>query len=107
MKNKTQKWLFTMLLALPLLSHGQTVFGAPDCGKLVSDNNTNRKAWMLGYLSGLNVAHEIEGLKPKDPLNNLSSAEQAFLWVENYCKANPLKSGLDAGWELLKELKRK
>ncbi len=107
MTAKSKKWLFTILLTLPLLSQGQTIFGAPDCGQWVKDNNPNRKAWLLGYMSGLNVAHELADLKPKDPLDKMRSAEQAFLWIDNYCKANPLKTVAIAGLELFQELKSK
>ena len=105
MKAKSKKWLLTILLTLPLLSQGQTIFGAPDCGQWVKDNNPNLKAWLLGYMSGLNVAHELSGLKPKDPLDKMSSAEQAFLWVDNYCQANPMRTVASAGWKLFQELK--
>ena len=105
MKAKSKKWLLTILLTLPLLSQGQTIFGAPDCGQWVKDNNPNLKAWLLGYMSGLNVAHELSGLKPKDPLDKMSSAEQAFLWVDNFCQANPMRTVASAGWKLFQELK--
>ena len=107
MKAKSKKWLLTILLTLPLLSQGQTAFGAPDCGQWVKDSTTNRKAWLLGYMSGLNVAHELSDLKQKDPLDKMRSAEQAFLWVDNYCRANPMSTVALAGWELFKELKNK
>lgn len=107
MKAKSKKWLLTILLTLPLLSQGQTAFGAPDCGQWVKDSTTNRKAWLMGYMSGLNVAHELSDSKPKDPLNKMRSAEQAFLWVDNYCRANPMRTVAFAGWELFQELKNK
>ena len=107
MKAKSKKWLLTILLTLPLLSQGQTTFGAPDCGQWVKDSTTNRKAWLMGYMSGLNVAHELSDSKQKDPLDKMRSAEQAFLWVDNYCRANPMRTVAFAGLELFQELKNK
>jgi hypothetical protein len=43
----------------------------------------------MGYLSGL-AAMNPESSEV-DVLERLNSADQAFLWMDNYCKANPLK----------------
>ena len=96
-----------MVLTIPLSAQTQTVFGTPDCGEWVNQANNPKKGWLLGYMSGLNTLHEIENLKPKDPLDNINSANQIFLWMDNYCKTNPLKTVGDGGWALFKELRRK
>lgn len=88
------------------IAFAQTVFGAPDCGEWVQSPSNLRKTWLLGYLSGLNVQHAMDDKKPENPLMNLASADQAFLWMDNYCKANPLKKVTFAGWMLFTELKR-
>jgi len=81
-----------------------TVFGTPDCGKWISQPTPARKGWLLGYLSGLNGGFvEVARLKG-DPLSELQSAEQAFLWMDNYCRANPLQNVSDGAITLFIEL---
>lgn len=79
-------------------------FGQPDCGQWVRDGRAADRAWLLGYLSGMNRIHNIWGHGPADPLDTLNSAEQAVLWMDNWCKANPLKGVGLGGLELLLEL---
>jgi hypothetical protein len=99
--------LLALAFAMPLSAQSQTVFGAPDCGGWIKQGSNPQKGWLLGYMSGLNVIHDVESLKPVDPLSKLNSADQAFLWMDNYCKTNPLKNVSDGGWELFKELRKK
>ena len=96
-----------LAFAIPLSTQSQTVFGGPDCGEWVAQANNSKKTWLLGYMSGLNVMHDVENLKPQNPLNKLNSADQIFLWMDNYCKNNPLKTVIDGGWALFKELRKK
>ena len=63
--------------------------------------------WLMGYLSGLNVQHDRAGLLPRDPLDALNSADQAFVWIDNFCKANPLQKLEGAASELFSELKER
>ncbi|MDM0117529.1 hypothetical protein QTI66_36050 [Variovorax sp. J22R133] len=42
-----------------------------------------------------------------DPLHNLTSADQAYLWMDNYCKANPLKGVADGAADLFIEVQQK
>ena len=42
--------------------------------------------------------------KPKDPLDALNSADQAYLWMDNWCKANPLKKVSEGAVSLFIEL---
>jgi hypothetical protein len=93
-----------LLVAIAGPTHAQTVFGATDCGSWVNQPTEPRKAWLLGYMSGLNVRHEVAGLKPPNALDKVSSANQIFLWMDSYCRANPLKNVGDGGWTLFKEL---
>lgn len=81
-----------------------TSIGAPDCGQWVKQSNPSDRWWLLGHLSGMNVLHDLAGLKPANPLRTLSSADQAYLWMDNYCKANPLKSVDDGALSLFTEL---
>jgi hypothetical protein len=68
-------------------SNAATSFGAYDCGQWFSQNNSAR-IWLLGYLSGLAAADSVSKI---DVLDRLNSADQAYVWMDNYCKANPLK----------------
>ncbi|MDM0079215.1 hypothetical protein QTI17_01290 [Variovorax sp. J31P179] len=92
---------------LACLSNGFafTTFGSYDCGQWFTKREV-AKSWLLGLLSGLNfmVADEKKG---NDPLSKLGSADQAFLWMDNYCRANPLKSVTDGGIDLYIEIQMK
>ena len=82
------------------------VYGSSDCGTWVAAKTEplSRRAqelWLVGYLSGLNAMHDRTGLKPADPLGRVNSMTQVFLWMDNYCQANPLKfvvQGADGLW---------
>jgi hypothetical protein len=86
-------------------SFSQTIFGAPDCGQWLAEKSTYRKAWLSGYLSGLNSAHYIT--YDRDPLDLLSSMDQAFAWMDNYCRKNPLEKVSIGGFILFVELVKK
>ena len=76
-----------------------TYIGAYDCGEWFK--RPVAKAWLLGYLSGMNqMAAGYSG-----PLDRIGSAEQAYLWMDNFCKANPLKTIRDGAIDLFTELK--
>lgn len=86
------------------------MFGGYDCGQWVSrprGKSHPAESWALGYLSGLNVAHERAHMSPTDPLDSLNSADQVFLWLDNFCQANPLRKLDGAASELFEELKAK
>lgn len=91
---KTIRKLLTTLVLLStsaLATAGVTSFGDYDCGEWFK--RPPAKSWLLGFLSGLNavIAEEKKDMPKYDPLNTLNSAEQANLWMDNYCRANPLK----------------
>jgi hypothetical protein len=62
-----------------------------DCGQWVSisKSNSSLRAWLLGYLSGLNSGQEVT---KSDPLDKINSSQQIFLWMDNFCQKNPLKN---------------
>ena len=86
-------------------SFSQTGFGTPDCGQWLAEKTTYRKAWLTGYLSGLNSAHYIT--TDRDPLDMLSSMDQAYAWMDNYCRQNPLEKISVGSFILFVELMRK
>lgn len=107
--------LILALLALgfiqPALGQGGGAinFGNRDCGIwLQTDNDYLRigsEGWLLGYLSGQNmVLHTLKNKKRGDVLRKINSAKQIFLWMDNYCRANPLNDIATGANELMVEL---
>ena len=58
------------------------------------------KEWLLGYLSGLASSSGVNILGDKDE-------ESIYLWIDNYCKANPLDTLSDGSNELFGEQEKK
>jgi hypothetical protein len=83
------------------------VRGGRSCGVWIKDkDNSNSLAsttnvtWLVGFLSGIAFALN------KDFLRGTDNASLE-LWVDNYCRANPLHDSDDAGARLAIELIRK
>ena len=92
-------------LAAAQNSLGPKTIGAYDCGQWVGGSQLAR-AGLLGFISGSNLVTTMTlSPTPKvrlhDPLATIS-APQIYLWMDNYCRANPL-SALDLGGALLYE----
>jgi hypothetical protein len=110
MKTTINKKLAIGLTTFVLLTQpvfGQiAIFGGSDCGQWIENSKSNfsLRAWLLGYMSGLNA-----GLSdtPNDRLNKINSAEQIFLWMDNFCTKNPLKTVNEGGNALFRELRTK
>jgi hypothetical protein len=106
MKTKLCSVLCVMLMSWSITGKTQsfTTFGTPDCGQWIKENSARDKSWLLGYLSGINS----EPLNQKhDALNELNSAQQAYLFVDNYCRNNPLHKVSEAAFNLYIELMKK
>lgn len=76
------------------------VRGGSSCGQWVSDKGVSEhghKKWFLGYMSGIALGYKQDVLKGKD-------SASLFLWMDNYCRANPLKRVDEGGDELFIEL---
>ena len=84
--------------------------GGASCGTWVKEEASHKnmseginfsRNWIVGYLSGLAVATK------KDfwgtPNVNLLDNDSVFLWVDNYCRRNPLNNLDDAGYALFIE----
>lgn len=79
MNNKVRSALVLVaMLSWTLEAQAQKVtgIGGGDCGQWISQPSPIQKAWLLGYLSGLNASWDD---LPEDPLSALSSADQAFV----------------------------
>jgi hypothetical protein len=103
---KTPKKTFAFVLAITLVcscAQAQLVqtYGGVDCGVWVQDKKSSDRAWLLGYMTGLNM--DSSG----NPLGKITSAQQIFLWMDNYCMKSPLGNPVQGGRELLDELKKR
>jgi hypothetical protein len=58
------------------------------------------EGWVAGYLSGTNVAYDALGFR--DTLAN-ADALSAYVWIDSWCKANPLDNVLKAANGLAEE----
>ena len=86
-----------------------TTFGQPDCGQWLTEKTVGRRAWLVGYLSGMNVVHVVSTPENRNsnPLKELSSIDQAFVWMDDYCRKNPLDNLTFGGLSLFTELMKK
>ena len=107
MKSKLLITVFAMTISN--LVFAQPIgFGEPDCGQWVQSQTAtstlkqSNRAWLLGWVSGLNMNPLYN-----DALGKVNSAAQIYLWVDNYCKNNPLSGASVGGIMLLAELMKK
>lgn len=77
-------------------------FGIPDCGTWVNNQTQGTKLWLAGFMSGKNFAWNKTG--GIDPLDGVQNFQQLILWMDNWCRGNPLKTVSDGGNELWEEL---
>ena len=81
-----------------------TTLGSAPCGRWVEERAADGWGalgdvrWLVGFLSGLAVESGVDVL----PGANSASLE---LWMDNYCRANPLANTGDGGIILFDELK--
>lgn len=80
------------------------VRGFRSCGKWISEraasDSSYATTWLVGYMSGIAMGAEIDILAGTDN-------QSIYLWMDNYCRANPLKDTSDGGVELTIELMKK
>ena len=94
-----------MLSATVLEANAVEIRGLISCGVWVKDRvekeigEVVNEMWLIGYLSGLATGANSDFLRGSDN-------ESIFLWVDNYCRANPLKNLDDAGIYLAYELQK-
>ena len=90
-----------------LQAQTSTTFGDPGCSEWFVQPNATKKLWLMGFISGMNVAADRAGTPTKDLLGTLTSASQAFLSVDNFCRANPKSTVEAAALALMDELRKK
>lgn len=92
-------------IAISSSSYAVNIRGASSCGKWVKDRNERvfspSQAWLVGFLSGLAIGTDRDVVRVE--LDN----DSIYLWMDNYCKANPLKDISDGGMNLAVEVMRK
>ncbi len=79
----------------------------PDCAMWMTPDTAARelenKAWLIGFLSGANMAFSLDAdRKPFNYFEGLTNG-QIYLWMDNYCRANPLSSTLYGVGELMQQ----
>lgn len=82
---------------------GVVTLGDPDCTRWVKETRDSDRFWLTGYLSGLNAMYPLLDQSQADPLRQVKS-DQAVMWIDNYCKANPLRTVNYAAQKLFWEL---
>ena len=79
---------------------------APSCGEWIAQREKGgalalgNASWLLGYLSGLSIS------SGKDFLSGTDNAT-LYKWMDNYCRANPLRDLSSGGHALVIELSKK
>lgn len=84
-----------------------TSYGRRSCGvwiAVISKTDPREmldaRGWLVGYLSGIAIERRKDILAGTD-------AESMFLWMDNYCRENPLSNTVDGGIYLAAELEAK
>ncbi|WP_019447001.1 hypothetical protein [Cupriavidus sp. BIS7] len=77
-------------------------FGNTDCGTWINKSSPAQRVWLNGYMSALNAI--MYAKIGRDALKPIQSAEQLHAWMDNYCRAHPLKMVDEGAFMLLDEL---
>jgi hypothetical protein len=99
---KTRKATIFFATAVFAIAAQAQVRGSPSCGSWTQERTGTRPVienatWLLGLLSGVSFMSKTDFLRGTDN-------DSIYLWVDNYCKAQPLKFVFDAGMVLSVEL---
>ena len=97
--------LIAMTVSSPVLAEKVTkAIGDVDCGRWIKDTGNMKSLntiWLVGFMTGLNFGDA----QMRNSLEKVS-VQQIFLWMDNFCKANPLKTISYGGYELMDELRK-
>ncbi|WP_019446999.1 hypothetical protein [Cupriavidus sp. BIS7] len=88
-------------------AHAVRLQGAVDCGEWIRQQSSVKetvdtiynRAWLLGFMSGY-IAPGTHG----DPFSSGLSTDQVYVWMDNYCRANPLSFVANGAVALIREL---
>ena len=107
---KIRNFLIAIFLGVVFLIPVQasTTWGSSDCGQWVAESKSSAsmRAWLLGYMSGLGAMHELND-RTDDPMSKINSAQQLYLWMDNFCQKHPLRTVGSGGVDLFLELMKK
>ncbi len=84
--------------------------GTNSCGSFISDKKEGghrlglNYQWMSGYITGVNNRRAIADPNKESNLGSGLDSESMLLWLENYCRANPLNNLENAAGALVSEL---
>ena len=91
--SKSPTWFFVGLMLWCSSAAAQEIWveGGLNCGTWVKTrtehNSSNLEDYVVGFLNGLALGAKLEFWHAQLP--DLQR-EQAYLWLDNYCRANPL-----------------
>jgi hypothetical protein len=81
--------------------------GIRSCGVWVKERGTKdsatNEAWLIGFLSGMTYSEGKEFWGGGNTVVNKLDNESVYLYVDKYCKENPLKDTADASGALFLE----
>jgi len=109
------KLISLFLCLLSQSAYAEWVRGDPNCAMWVKPetqaHQLENRAWLIGFLSGLNMGSSIAssstvGQRPAE-FSFDSTNEQIFLWMDKYCRTNPLSSAMYGVGELMQERNKK
>ena len=87
--------------------------GTQSCGTWLEDRkvynslqNAMDTTWVLGFLTGMNAMDMMTRRSGGGKMGVTTDVDGLFAWVDNYCRANPLKTISDAALALATELVR-
>jgi hypothetical protein len=94
----------TLLIFTSLTVNAQiSIVGTSDCGAWVTSrkaNNVYIQEWLLGFINGISFG---SGFEVWDAGGQTITYQQMYLWMDNYCAKNPLKSIVQGGVEFMNE----
>lgn len=87
--------------------HALAGIGTASCGKYIADKSiagveNMLVSWVQGYLSGMNVA---ENAITKEPFVLLPDSDSIALYIDKYCRDNPLESPIGGAIQLYHDLR--
>lgn len=101
---------FALMFFAAMPANAYRAYGGQDCGQWLNQSSASGRSWLAGFISGLNAVFNgfSAAVEPgKDALAKTNSAQQVYAWMDNYCRANPLKTVDEGATELYFELMKK
>jgi hypothetical protein len=83
----------------------------PNCAAWVKPETNapelDNRAWLIGFLSGANMAFSLNADHKHFNYFGGITTGQIYLWIDNYCRTNPLSSAMYSVGELVQERNKK